>query len=60
MKAKNKTVRFPVPLIEDILKHLENTEVSFSEFVIQTCEYALKIWKKKKTTINKNVVFKYS
>lgn len=42
MKAKNKTIRFPVPLIEDILKHLENTEVSFSEFVIQTCEYALK------------------
>lgn len=41
-ETENKTIRFPVPLIEDIEKRLENTEVSFSGFVIQACEYALK------------------
>lgn len=40
-ETENKTIRFPLPLIEEIEKNLENTDVSFSRFVIQACEYAL-------------------
>ena len=37
----NKTIRFPLPLIERIDKALENQDVTFSSFVLQACEYAL-------------------
>ena len=37
----NKTIRFPLPLVEKIEKILEGTESTFSRFVIQACEYAL-------------------
>lgn len=40
-ETENKTIRFPLPLIERINKAIENQEVSFSGFVIQACEYAL-------------------
>lgn len=40
-ETENKTIRFPVPLIEQIDKMIEGKEVSFSSFVIQACEYAL-------------------
>ena len=40
-ETENKTIRFPVPLIEKIDKTIEGQEVSFSSFVIQACEYAL-------------------
>ena len=40
-ETENKTVRFPVPLIERIESTLKNQEVTFSSFVIQACEYAL-------------------
>lgn len=40
-ETENKTIRFPLPLIEQIDKTIENQEVSFSSFVIQACEYAL-------------------
>lgn len=40
-ETENKTIRFPLPLIEEIEKSLEKTDVSFSRFVIQACEYAL-------------------
>ncbi len=41
-ETENKTVRFPVPLIEQINKALIGNDVTFSGFVIQACEYALK------------------
>lgn len=40
-ETENKTVRFPVPLIERIENTIKNQDVTFSGFVIQACEYAL-------------------
>ncbi len=40
-ETENKTIRFPLPLIERIDKAIENKDVTFSSFVIQACEYAL-------------------
>ena len=40
-ETENKTIRFPLPLIERIEKVLENQNVTFSSFVLQACEYAL-------------------
>ena len=40
-ESENKTIRFPLPLIRKIEKALEGTELTFSRFVIQACEYAL-------------------
>ena len=40
-ETENKTIRFPLPLIEKIEQEIANQEVSFSGFVIQACEYAL-------------------
>lgn len=40
-ETENKTIRFPLPLIERINEAIENQEVSFSGFVIQAYEYAL-------------------
>ena len=40
-ETENKTIRFPLPLIERINEAIENQEVSFSRIVIQACEYAL-------------------
>ena len=60
-ETENKTIRFPVPLINEIEKVLEGTEITFSRFVIQACEYALqdlstteKINKQEKETTIKN------
>jgi len=33
---------FPLPLIEEIEKAIQNKDVTFSSFVIQACEYALR------------------
>lgn len=41
-ETENKTIRFQVPLIEEINEAIKNEDVSFSGFVIQACEYALK------------------
>ncbi len=41
-ETENKTIRFPVKLIGEIEKAIENKNISFSSFVIQACEYALK------------------
>lgn len=38
----NKCVRFPVDVINRIDKITTENDVSFSKFVIQACEYALK------------------
>lgn len=40
-ESENKTIRFPLPLIERINQALTGTDVSFSSFVIQACEFAL-------------------
>lgn len=41
-ETENKTVRFPVELIDKIEKALVGKNATFSAFVIQACEYALK------------------
>lgn len=40
-ETENKTIRFPVALIDLIEKAIENQDITFSRFVIQACEYAL-------------------
>jgi len=40
-ETENKTIRFPLYLIEQIDKAIENQNVTFSSFVLQACEYAL-------------------
>ena len=40
-ETENKTIRFPIPLIENIEKAIQNQNVTFSRFVIQACEYTL-------------------
>lgn len=40
-ETENKTIRFPLPLIEKINSVLQENDVTFSGFVIQACEYAL-------------------
>ena len=40
-ESENKTIRFALPLVEQIDKAIENQDVTFSNFVIQACEYAL-------------------
>jgi hypothetical protein len=40
-ETENKTIRFPIPLIDKIEKAIQGKNVTFSRFVIQACEYAL-------------------
>lgn len=40
-ETENKTIRFPLSIIERINETIKNQNVSFSSFVIQACEYAL-------------------
>lgn len=40
-ETENKTIRFPLPLVERIEAEIQNQAVSFSSFVIQACVYAL-------------------
>ncbi len=40
-ESENKTIRFPVELIDRMDKAIVNQDVTFSSFVIQACEYAL-------------------
>lgn len=40
-ESENKTIRFPVELIDRIDKAIVNQDVTFSSFDIQACEYAL-------------------
>lgn len=42
IETENKTIRFPLPLIKDIEQAIKNKDISYSKFVIQACEYALK------------------
>ena len=41
IETENKTIRFPLPLINKIEEAIRSRNVSFSKFVIQACEYAL-------------------
>ena len=36
-----KSIRFPLPLVEQIENAIKGKDVSFSGFIIQACEYAL-------------------
>ena len=47
-ETENKTIRFPLPLIEEINEVIKNEDVTFSGFVIQACEYALENIEKNK------------
>ncbi|QQP70188.1 hypothetical protein JHE06_11540 [Carnobacterium sp. CS13] len=47
-ETENKTIRFPLPLVEEINEAIKNEDVTFSGFVIQACEYALKNMNKNK------------
>lgn len=47
-ETENKTIRFPINLIEKIEEEIKGEDVSFSKFVIQACEYALTNMKKDK------------
>ena len=40
-ETENKTIRFPIHLIENMEKAIQGQNVTFSRFVIQACEYAL-------------------
>ncbi len=40
-ETENKTIRFPLPLINKIESILAGTELTFSSFVIQACEFAI-------------------
>mgnify|MGYP001116065051 CR=1 FL=1 len=40
-ETENKTIRFPIPLIDRIESAIQNQDVTFSSFVLQACEYAL-------------------
>ena len=40
-ESENKTIRFPLELVERVNKTIDGHDVSFSNFVIQAVEYAL-------------------
>lgn len=40
-ETENKTIRFPIPLIDKIENAIRGKNITFSRFVIQACEYAL-------------------
>ena len=40
-ETENKTIRFPLPLVQEIDQVIDKSHISFSGFVIQACEYAL-------------------
>lgn len=40
-ESENKTIRFPLKLIQKIEHAIKGKNVTFSGFVIQACEYAL-------------------
>ena len=40
-ESENKTIRFPISLINSIESVISEKDVTFSGFVIQACQYAL-------------------
>mgnify|MGYP000476656231 FL=1 len=53
-QTENKTIRFPIPLIEEIEKAIQNKNVTFSKFVIQACQYALENMEEKTEDTEEN------
>lgn len=53
-QTENKTIRFPIPLIEEIENAIQNQNVTFSKFVIQACQYALENIENKEKDKDKN------
>lgn len=53
-ETENKTIRFPLSLIQQINEAIENQEVTFSSFVIQACQYALETMESSEDTSNKS------
>ena len=51
-ESENKTIRFPISLIEQIDDAIKDVDISFSGFVIQACEYALENMDTTKSDIN--------
>ena len=45
-ESENKTIRFPIEVIDKVNKAITGKDVSFSNFVIQAVEYALENMKK--------------
>ena len=41
-ETENKSIRFPLPLIEQIEQAIQGKDTTFSGFVIQACAYALR------------------
>ena len=48
-ETDNRTIRFPLPVIEQINNAIAGKDISFSKFVIQACEYALSEMEENKT-----------
>jgi len=40
-ETENKTIRFPLQLVQEIEKAIQGKGTTFSGFVIQACQYAL-------------------
>jgi hypothetical protein len=40
-ETENKTIRFPVDMLARIEKVMQKNDVSFTGFVLQSCEYVL-------------------
>ena len=40
-ETENKTIRFPVELVQEIEEAIQGKNVTFSGFVLQACRYAL-------------------
>lgn len=54
-ETENKTIRFPIQLIDRIENAITSKNVTFSRFVIQACEYALENMEDIKEKNNKNI-----
>jgi metal-responsive CopG/Arc/MetJ family transcriptional regulator len=53
-QTENKTIRFPLELIEEIENAIQNQHVTFSRFVIQACQYALENMEEKTEDTEEN------
>ena len=52
-ESENKTIRFPIEVIDKVNDAIAGKDVSFSNFVIQAVEYALENMDNKKPTTTK-------
>ena len=53
-QTENKTIRFPLELIEEIENAIQNQHVTFSRFVIQACQYSLENMEEKTEDTEEN------